>query len=232
MAPVRGGRVVQCFIHQDQPAVGVCRTCGRGLCPACTSEVEGGLACAGRCEGDVIALARLLAAEQTNLAQAQKLTAAGRTSIVGVGWFLIVAGAVLMGWELVTDSGLWFVTAIGAVFALFGALALAGSRRWPQLATPQADPGSAETSPPPVTISPTDRPPLRGYSLFLIIAGALLAASTMPALELELSVKLAWMLLPVVGTALVTMGVLGWIGLMRWPHLQGNERPPRGTPDG
>jgi hypothetical protein len=232
MAPFSGGRGVQCFTHQDQTAVGVCRTCGRGLCPACTAEVEGGLACAGRCEGDVIALARMLAAEQANLAQAQKLTAAGRSSIVGVGWFLIVAGAVLMGWELVTDSGLWFVTAIGAVFAIFGALALAGSRRWPQLATPQIDPDTTEAPRAPVPAGPAGKPPLRGYSLFLIIAGGVLAASTMPALELELSVKMAWMLLPVLGTALVTMGVLGWLGLMRWPHLQGGERPPGGSADG
>jgi hypothetical protein len=44
---------MECFYHEGATAVGSCRSCLKGLCRSCATELEGGLACAGRCEAMV-----------------------------------------------------------------------------------------------------------------------------------------------------------------------------------
>jgi hypothetical protein len=46
-------RAVNCFVHRDRPAVGLCLDCNRGVCAECAAEVDDALACRGRCEGRV-----------------------------------------------------------------------------------------------------------------------------------------------------------------------------------
>ena len=45
-----------CFYHPDQPAIGICRHCQRGLCSECAALVDDVLACKGRHEEQVRAL--------------------------------------------------------------------------------------------------------------------------------------------------------------------------------
>ena len=44
---------MNCYYHQDTVAIGVCRSCLRGLCPQCAVDLGAGLACRDRCEQDV-----------------------------------------------------------------------------------------------------------------------------------------------------------------------------------
>jgi hypothetical protein len=44
---------MKCFYHHDQDAVGECKSCGKGLCPACAVDLGKGLACRQRCEDNV-----------------------------------------------------------------------------------------------------------------------------------------------------------------------------------
>jgi len=41
-------------------AVGTCKSCNKGLCPACAVDLGKGLACKGKCEEDVVAVIRLI----------------------------------------------------------------------------------------------------------------------------------------------------------------------------
>ncbi len=41
---------MNCFFHPDEPAVGICRHCGRGLCTECAAVVDDVLACTDRHE--------------------------------------------------------------------------------------------------------------------------------------------------------------------------------------
>ena len=41
---------MNCFYHAESAAVAQCKSCGRGLCMQCTSQIENGTACKGRCE--------------------------------------------------------------------------------------------------------------------------------------------------------------------------------------
>ena len=51
---------MKCFYHRDIEAVGICKSCNRGLCGDCAAEIGEGLACKGRCEDTVAKLLSLL----------------------------------------------------------------------------------------------------------------------------------------------------------------------------
>ena len=44
---------MKCFNHTSTDAIGVCRSCGRGLCQECNVEVGLSCCCLNRCEQDV-----------------------------------------------------------------------------------------------------------------------------------------------------------------------------------
>lgn len=41
---------MNCYYHTSNPAVGLCKACGRGICNECATDIENGLACTGKCE--------------------------------------------------------------------------------------------------------------------------------------------------------------------------------------
>ena len=46
---------MKCYVHHESDAVGVCKFCLRGVCPACATEVGKVTACKDRCEQEVSA---------------------------------------------------------------------------------------------------------------------------------------------------------------------------------
>lgn len=70
---------MNCYYHPDQPAVGLCKQCQRGLCIACAADVDGSLACKDRHEEQVHALDALAA---RNLLQAGRVGSVYRRNAV------------------------------------------------------------------------------------------------------------------------------------------------------
>ncbi len=87
---------MNCFYHQEVPAIGVCKHCGRGLCERCVALVDDTLACRDRHEEQVRGM---------NLLAARSLVQARRA---GAGY---VRNAVFYG-------------LVGVLFAVFGAVQL------------------------------------------------------------------------------------------------------------
>jgi hypothetical protein len=52
--------VMNCFVHDDRPALGICVSCNRGLCHECAADLPSGLACRDRCEDRVRRIADYL----------------------------------------------------------------------------------------------------------------------------------------------------------------------------
>jgi hypothetical protein len=44
---------MRCFYHEDKQAVGICKSCGKGVCQECAVDFSKGLACRGHCEESV-----------------------------------------------------------------------------------------------------------------------------------------------------------------------------------
>lgn len=110
---------MNCYYHPNQPAVGICKYCQRGLCNDCIAEENDILACKDRHEEQVRAI---------DLVAKHALLQAGRVSSVyrrNAIFYLLVG-------VLFTGFGLWqvrwlgwqgvFLSAIG-VFLLYAAIA-------------------------------------------------------------------------------------------------------------
>lgn len=47
---------MKCYNHPDHDAVGVCKSCQKGICMECATTIDESLSCKGRCEEDVAVL--------------------------------------------------------------------------------------------------------------------------------------------------------------------------------
>jgi hypothetical protein len=81
---------MNCYYHPNQPAVGLCKHCQRGLCIECAADVDGSLACKERHEVQVRALEALTA---RNLLQAGRLGSVYRRNAI----FYFLSGALFAG---------------------------------------------------------------------------------------------------------------------------------------
>ena len=84
---------MNCYYHTNQPAVGICKHCQRGLCIACTAEVSDSLACKNRHEEQV---RNLNALTERNLLQAKRVGSVYRRNAL----FYFLSGALFTGFGL------------------------------------------------------------------------------------------------------------------------------------
>jgi hypothetical protein len=110
---------MNCFTHHDRAAVGICKSCGKGICPECLAELPNGLACKGSCEARVGLMNRALDSRAAVLSAA---TADGKTSGMS-SLFIGVAFGVFAAWWYVRDSDMLMTTffgVLGCVFLIVG----------------------------------------------------------------------------------------------------------------
>ena len=100
---------MNCFYHPNQPAVGVCKYCQRGLCSDCATIVDDVLACKHRHEDEVQQLGQLAA---RNLFQSRRVGSVYMRNATFYG----LVGVAFAGF------GLWQLKWLGLQAALFIAL--------------------------------------------------------------------------------------------------------------
>lgn len=106
---------MRCFYHQTNEAVGLCRHCGRGLCPDCATDTSGGLACKDNHEAQVQRVAEMVARNVTTIGTpgpVQYLTTAVLTAFaMGALWY----GSVSVRYG---ENFGWLLVLLGVVFSL------------------------------------------------------------------------------------------------------------------
>ena len=106
---------MRCFYHRELESIGICKNCGRGLCPACAAEVENGLACRQLCEAEVRALNRITSRSKTAYEKTSSayLRAALFYLVLGLAF---LAGGLLdwrgLAWVLIPGSVIFTVSAV------------------------------------------------------------------------------------------------------------------------
>lgn len=65
---------MNCFKHNDRVAVGICRSCAKGLCVECAVPLTNGLACKGSCEERVNLINKIMDSNVRTLAVARYQT--------------------------------------------------------------------------------------------------------------------------------------------------------------
>ena len=84
---------MKCFYDGTQDAVGVCKSCGKGISSDYAVDLGKGLACKGHCEEDVRALIALIDSNLSMRATSQTLIlGSGRAGILG-SLFIFLMGA-------------------------------------------------------------------------------------------------------------------------------------------
>jgi hypothetical protein len=128
---------LHCYQHRDAEALAICRTCGRGVCAACSHEGPEGITCSGDCQ----TLAK--AVHEMNL-RALRIYGIGekprRITVPIVAWLL--PGLVFMGFGAISswragtiDTTDAFGLTLGAVFVAAGVWMHLQARRLQQPGT-------------------------------------------------------------------------------------------------
>lgn len=109
---------MNCFRHAPAAAVGICKSCQRGVCPECLTDVGDGLACRGPCEAKVQSLNAML-----NRSPLAYSTAGSGYRIVGGLMGVFAIPGLISGVGAVSTKG-WLNSSLfmGLVFAIFGVM--------------------------------------------------------------------------------------------------------------
>ena len=104
---------MRCFVHQDREAVGTCRACNKGLCPACVNDLGHSISCRGDCERKAHTL-------NAQVAQSAVVFSTQRRNRFFGPAFFVAMG---VGFILFASDGKWGLnlgTVMGGGFVLFG----------------------------------------------------------------------------------------------------------------
>lgn len=94
-------RKMKCFKHREENAVGLCKSCGRSLCPDCYTEVGDSLCCKGKCEEKV----RIL---NSMIEKNSQILSTSNQAMKSAAKFSLMMGILFMGfgaWHLSNDRG-------------------------------------------------------------------------------------------------------------------------------
>lgn len=108
---------MKCFNHNAAEAVGVCKSCGKGLCHKCAAELPNGIACKDSCEKRVNLLNSMIDGSANVMSASNKQIKNMAYFAIVFGFLFIVLGVILFVKDEVT--GILFV-AMGSVFIVSG----------------------------------------------------------------------------------------------------------------
>jgi hypothetical protein len=106
---------MRCFVHHDQEAVGVCRACGKGLCPDCAVDL-GHTICCRACVQKAQEL-------QAQIVRNELATKAQKRNRFFLPIYFIAFGVIGLYFGLSfhsTSTVANYALVIGAIFTIFG----------------------------------------------------------------------------------------------------------------
>lgn len=114
---------MKCYNHHEVDAVGICKSCSKGLCPDCLTEVENGIACTTTCVEDVQLLNSLV---QRSKGSYQKTSGAMKNNSVIYTAF----GIALIIFGVMDDRLTTFLVTLGILFILGAVLSMYSANRF------------------------------------------------------------------------------------------------------
>ena len=111
---------MKCFNHVSADAIGTCKSCGKGLCRECFTDLGKGLACRSRCEEDVRSLIEVIDRNVRYSSESIALVRSTRQTFGFVGALFLASGALALGLGLWSDTPMNLLTIVGVFLAAFG----------------------------------------------------------------------------------------------------------------
>lgn len=120
---------MQCFNHHNEAAIGICKSCGKGICNKCCTELLNGLACKNSCEKRVNSLNEMIDNQV-------KILSTSNRNIKNLAYLFIIIGLLLgVGFgALFFQENILAATifiSIGVVFIFTGILKLGKKSQFP-----------------------------------------------------------------------------------------------------
>ena len=122
---------MNCFVHRDRPALGICKSCSKGLCAECLVEVPDGIACKGRCETRVDLVNRTIDANKQVLRATRLHVALNNVIFFGFGAVLLLGGVASAARNGLREG--IFPLVFGALLVLLGFVRMSSRARFPEL---------------------------------------------------------------------------------------------------
>ena len=114
---------MRCFNHAEVRAVGLCKSCAKGICHDCLTDLGDGLACKAKCEEKVTAL---MAYNEAAIAQGlkslkyfQKNSSGGSFLIMAFGVICVVLGMFYLLTKGLTVFSLFYLP-LGTILLIHG----------------------------------------------------------------------------------------------------------------
>jgi hypothetical protein len=111
---------MKCYYSSNEDAVGICRSCGKGLSRDYAVDLGRGLACKGRCEEDVRAIIHLIGSNAKIAARPHEHAKKNSFILYGTAAFMFAMGMFILGFGVFRDYEL-FETGLGTIFMVYGA---------------------------------------------------------------------------------------------------------------
>ncbi|MCX6900957.1 MAG: hypothetical protein NT105_19965 [Verrucomicrobia bacterium] len=122
---------MNCFKHNDRVAVGICRSCAKGLCMECAAPLTNGLACKGSCEERVNLLNKMIDNNAKTLSAARYQTKSHAVITLIIGAMILVFGGILKSTAEAGQTMPLFFLCSAPVFIVLGILRLMKKSQYP-----------------------------------------------------------------------------------------------------
>ena len=122
---------MNCFNHPELPALGICKSCGKGLCRDCLAEVPDGLACKNRCEDRVGFINRIIDGNKQALAAANRHVRSGAIFAIASGLIFCAFG--FLPYFIAGQKTALFLGVVGIVLLASGLFRLSSKAQYPEL---------------------------------------------------------------------------------------------------
>jgi len=123
---------MNCYYHSEKTAVGICKSCGRGLCVDCAADIQDGLACKGRCEERAQKINSIINNNSRVLAVSNTQLRRNMIFMVVTGLLFAILGGIYMSLADAGSFGGIFV-GLGVVFIVRGIASYTRAARYPSL---------------------------------------------------------------------------------------------------
>ena len=122
---------MNCYNHRQIAAVGICKSCGKGLCPECVEEIPNGIACKATCVERARLINQIIDTNRQVLSAANIQIKSGTIFIIIMG-ILFCAFGIIPFWVTGKTSTLFFAV-MGLLFLISGIYRLQKKARYPEI---------------------------------------------------------------------------------------------------
>jgi len=120
---------MECFVHSDKPAVGLCKSCYKAVCKNCSIELGHGLACSEVCAKDVAELNEMNERGKRIYGIGFRKSRVPSTGVILWGFLTCIMWAVFLIPYFMKNKFEGSNLVIAIIFSVFWALTYYSSRR-------------------------------------------------------------------------------------------------------